>query len=138
MPRKLSLISIRELAEINYTPLIDLSMLHLVTFLITYPLLEQGIHVNLPQANADEIGPQQSRTITIDVKGDVYLDSTPVSLSDLTVEMKTLQMTDPSITIFVRADKDIKYGRLIEVMKVLNKASISRMALVTQSDGVTP
>jgi len=138
MPRKSSLIPIRELAEINYTPLIDLSMLLLVIFLITYPLLEQGIHINLPQANADEIGPQQSRTITIDVRGDIYLDSTPVSLSDLTVEMRALQMTDPSITIFVRADKDIKYGRLIEVMKALRNASISRMALVTQADGVSP
>ena len=136
MPRKSSLISVREIAEINYTPLIDLAMLLLVTFLITYPLLEQGIHVNLPQANADEIGPQQSRTITIDVKGDIYLDSTPVSLSDLTAEMSALQMADPSITIFVCADKDVKYGRLIEIMKILHDASISRMALVTQPDPI--
>lgn len=134
MPRKSPLIAIKELSEISYTPLIDLAMLLLVTFLITYPLLEQGIHVNLPRAKADELVPQQTRTITLNVEGNLYLDNIPVSLTQLTEEMMALGMADSTITVFVRADKDIKYGRLIEVMKVLHDANISKMALVTQAE----
>jgi len=134
MPRKSPLIAIKELSEISYTPLIDLAMLLLVTFLITYPLLEQGIHVNLPRGKADELVPQQTRTITLNVEGNLYLDNIPVSLTQLTEEMMALGMADSTITVFVRADKDIKYGHLIEVMKVLHDANISKMALVTQAE----
>lgn len=134
MPRKPSLTKLKELSEISYTPLIDLSMLLLVTFLITYPLMEQGIHVNLPRGKADELQPQSTRTVTLDIKGHLYLDDSPMALPQLAEEMNALGMSRPDITVFVRADKDLKYGRLVDVMQVLHDAKISRIALVTQAE----
>ena len=134
MPRKHSLVELKEFSEISYTPLIDLTMLLLVTFIITYPLMEQGVHVNLPHGKADELQAEQSRTITLDIKGNLYLDNELTTLSQLNDEMSALGMSRPDIAVFVRADKDLKYGRLIDVMTVLHGAQITRIALVTQSE----
>lgn len=134
MIRKSSLASLKELSEISYTPLIDLAMLLLVTFLITYPLMEQGIHVNLPIGEADQLQPQHSRTISVQSGGELFLDDKPVSLEDLSKQISLFRITDPDGTVFVRADRDLRYGRVVEVMKVLHDARISRMALVTQAE----
>ncbi|MFC1461162.1 ExbD/TolR family protein [Verrucomicrobiota bacterium] len=134
MPRKRSLAALKELSEISYTPLIDLSMLLLVTFIITYPLMEQGIHVALPRGKADELEPLLSRTITLDIKGKLYLDDAPMSLAQLTTEMRLLGTSDLKSTVYVRADKGLNYGRVVEVMRVLHDAEISRMALVTKAE----
>ncbi len=134
MPRKPSLVVIKEFSEISYTPLIDLSMLLLVTFLITYPLMEQGIYVNLPSGKADELEPDQYRTITLNIDGNIYLDNTLMSMDQLSVQMGLFGTSDPKATVFVRADRGLKYGRVVEVMRVLHDAHISRMALITQTE----
>jgi len=134
MPRKHSLVELKEFSEISYTPLIDLTMLLLVTFIITYPLMEQGVHVNLPHGKADELQAEQSRTITLDIKGNLYLENELTTLPQLNDEMSALGMSRPDVAVFVRADKDLKYGRLIDVMTVLHGAQITRIALVTQSE----
>ncbi len=134
MARKSSLAALKELSEISYTPLIDLSMLLLVTFLITYPLMEQGIHVNLPEGKADELQPTRSRTVTVDVDGALFLDNKPTSAEDLAAHLALFRTTDPEGTVFVRADKSLKYGRVVDVMRILHQSRISKMALVTQAD----
>lgn len=133
MARKSSLAALKELSEISYTPLIDLSMLLLVTFLITYPLMEQGIHVNLPDGKADELQPSGFRTITVNIDGALFLDDKAISREELFEQMKTFRVVDPQGTVFVRADKNLKYGRVVDVMKTLHDARISRMALVTET-----
>ena len=134
MARKSSLAPLKELSEISYTPLIDLAMLLLVTFLITYPLMEQGIHINLPVGKADDLQSRQFRTISVNAGGELFLDDKAVSLDELSSQMGVFRVTDPEGTVFVRADKDLKYGRVVDVMKVLHDARISRMALVTQAE----
>lgn len=134
MPRKPSLVVIKEFSEISYTPLIDLSMLLLVTFLITYPLMEQGIYVNLPSGKADELEPDQYRTITLNIDGNIYLDNALMSMDQLSAQMGLFGTSDPKATVFVRADRGLKYGRVVEVMRVLHDAHISRMALITQTE----
>lgn len=134
MPRRSSLAALKELSEISYTPLIDLAMLLLVTFLITYPLMEQGIHVNLPTAEADELQPQQSRTITLNAEGELFLDDGQVSADELSTQMGLFRLAHPEGTVYVRADKDLKYDSVVGVMRILHDARISRMALVTQAD----
>lgn len=134
MARKSTLSSLKELSEINNTPLIDLSMLLLITFLITYPLMEQGIHVNLPTGKTDELEPQQARTITVNVKGELFLDNEPVTIEELAAKLQQFHSARPDGTVFVRADRDIRYGRVVDVMKALHGAQISRMALVTQAE----
>jgi biopolymer transport protein ExbD len=135
MARRTSIKPLQELSEINMTPLIDLTFLLLITFIITMPMLEQGIPVNLPKGKARDLDQTESRSITLDATGGLFLDNAPVSLEQLGVEMKALAASDPDTTIMVRADDKLAYGRIVEVMRILNEAQITRMALVTTPDG---
>lgn len=116
------------------TPLIDLTFLLLITFIITFPLIEQGIPVNLPRGEADDFDASQMRNITIDVQGKLYLDEKPVTLPELETEMTAMGKADPETTVMVRADEAIRYGALVDVLRILHQAKIARMALVTQVD----
>ncbi len=113
------------------TPLIDLTFILLITFIITFPLIQQGIPVNLPRGQADELDERKTRTITLDLSGNLFLDKAPVTREDLANEMNAMGKADPEIVIFVRADEKIEYGKLVEVLKILHDAKIARMALVT-------
>lgn len=135
MARRTSIKPLQELSEINMTPLIDLTFLLLITFIITMPMLEQGIPVNLPKGKARDLDQKDSRSITLDSTGGLFLDSAPVSLEQLGVEMKAAAAQDPDTTVMVRADDKLAYGRVVEVMRILNEAQITRMALVTTPDG---
>lgn len=134
MARHTSLTSLKQISEINMTPLMDLTFILLITFIITFPLIEQGIPVNLPSGKADDIDQGESRTISIDLKGVLYLDDLPISEEELASELTRLGQADPDITVFVRADEKIEYGVLVGVMQMLREAQITRMALVTQAE----
>lgn len=134
MPRRTSIVSLDEIKEINLTPLIDLTFLLLITFIITFPLIEQGIPVNLPRGKAADLQDERARTITLDATGQIYLDQRPVSRDELSTEMKALGAADPEATVMVRADERIAYGRLAELLRILHEARIARLALVTQAE----
>jgi len=133
MDRK-RLTSIQQISEINLTPLMDLTFILLITFIITFPLIEQGIPVNLPTGNADVLEPGKTRTISLDVDGKLYLDELLTTLEELTMEMKALGVADSDTTVQVRADETIRYSRVVDVLKILHDAKITRMALVTQAE----
>jgi len=131
---KTSLVALKEISEINMTPLMDLTFILLITFIITFPLIEQGIPVNLPKGTAKDLDNPDTRAITIDDKGTLYLDDLPISKEDLAGEMQRTGALTPNTTVYVRADERIEYGRVAAVMKILHDANITRMALVTQAD----
>lgn len=120
--------------EINVVPMLDFAFLLLTVFLITYPLMEQGVNVNLPRGKASELKPDRSRTVSLRLDGALFLDNQPVTESQITAEMNRVGKADPSMTIFVRADKDLKYSRVMDIMRILHDAGISKMALVSQSE----
>lgn len=120
--------------EINLVPMLDFAFLLLTVFLITYPLMEQGVHVNLPRGKASELKPDRSRTISVRLDGAMFLDNRPVTESQMAAEMNRLGKTDPAITVFVRADKDLKYSRVMDIMRILHDAGLSKMALVSQAE----
>ena len=128
----------RPISEINLTPLMDLTFILLITFIITFPLLEQGIPVSLPTGAADDLPPDRSRTITIDQQGEFYLDDLRITSDALAGDIQVWGQTEPDLTIYVRADEKVPYGRLVEVMRMLHAARITRMALVTQPDAPQP
>lgn len=113
------------------TPLIDLTFLLLITFIITFPLIQQGIPVNLPRGKAEEMDESRTRTITMDLQGAIYLDRVQTTKEELAARMTELGQADPEIRILVRADEGIQYGKLVEVLKILHDAKIARMALIT-------
>ena len=134
MARKTPRTSLKQISEINLTPLMDLTFILLITFIITFPLIEQGIAVNLPRGKAAELSDEEARTVTVDAEGAIYLDNSPVTLEELTDVMMTLAGTTPDVTVMVRANEAIEYGTVVDVLKVLNKARIGKMALVTQEE----
>jgi biopolymer transport protein TolR len=131
MARRSTIKPIQQMNEINMTPLIDLTFLLLITFIITMPLVEQGISINLPKGKAQAVDQKESRSISVDVQGQVFLDSVPVTMEALASEMKIIAAATPDTPIMVRADEKLHYGKVIEILRILNDASITRMALVT-------
>ena len=124
----------RQISDINLTPLMDLTFILLITFIITFPLIEQGISINLPKADAEATDAKNSRTITVDEEGLLYLDDLKIPREELAQEMKELGAANSETTILVRADESVRYGALMEVMKILHDAKITRMALVTAAE----
>lgn len=121
-------------AEINMTPLIDLTFLLLVTFMITFPALEQGITVKLPQGSAEKLPDKKATTVSIKNDGRIYLDSRLVTLDQLQSRLGQAIVDDPSTAVLVRADDSLEYGKVMEVVKTLYKVRVTRMALVTLAD----
>ena len=134
MGRRTSMLSLEQIKEINMTPLIDLTFLLLITFIITFPLIQQGIPVNLPRGKADDLDESKSSSITVDVQGNIFLDQAPITKEELTSEMQALGRADPETVVMVRADEAIAYGKLVEVVRILHDAKIARMALVTNPE----
>lgn len=123
--------TLKRISEMNITPLMDLTFILLITFIITFPLIEQGIPLDLPTADTQEIDEDQARTISVDREGTVYLDDAPIALEQLAQDMQILATVDPQAVVLVRADETLAYGRVMEVLKILTDAKIARMALVT-------
>jgi biopolymer transport protein TolR len=122
MARKATARSQPPIGEINLTPLIDLTFLLLITFIITFPLIQTGIPVNLPRGKAADLPTKDKLTVTLDSKGSLFVDETPCSIDKFTAQMKTLGRTAPNTVVLVRADETIPYGKLVTVLQVLHDA----------------
>jgi len=132
--RRTPITSLKRMSEINLTPLMDLSFILLITFIITFPLIEHGIELRLPPAEAKEIQASEGQTISVDETGALYLNDAEITLPKLTETLRAVARTQPGVTIFVRADEGLYYGKVVEVLKSLHDAKISKMALVTRAE----
>jgi len=122
------------IAEVNMTPLIDLTFLLLVSFMITFPALEQGVTVKLPQGNAEKLPTKKAKTVTIKADGKVFLNDRAITLDELELHLGKLAAEEPETAVLIRGDEKLDYGRIMEVVKLLYKVKITRMALVTLAD----
>ena len=120
--------------NIDMTSLIDLTFLLLITFIITMPALEQGISIRLPQGNSDTLPNKKSNVVTLDAAGKAYLNNRVITLEDLDQTLGNMAADDSEVAVLVRADERLEYGKVIQVMKILYKVKITRMALVTLAD----
>ncbi len=117
------------LSEINVTPFVDVMLVLLIIFMVTAPLLQQGIDVNLPQAKGKELTPTERVVITIKKDGKIYLNKTGASINELKTKLASMSDRD----IFLKADKDVPYGIVIEVMGELREIGIEKLGMVTES-----
>jgi biopolymer transport protein ExbD len=119
--------------EINVVPLLDLAWNLLLVFMIVVTASVQGISVNLPKASAaaGKIRPS-TKAITVMADGTIYLDSFPVTLTELETRLRQYKATDPNLPVVVRGDESITYKRMIEVLDLLQKLEITQLGLVTQ------
>jgi biopolymer transport protein ExbD len=123
------------IGDINMTPLIDLTFLLLIVFMITAPLLEYGVDVTPPEMNAEPLPEEDSRIVNLNRKGEIVFNKRTVNLNDLLLELTALSKSNPRLTVLVRADEDRKYREVMELMKVVRAAGIQQISLVTQSEG---
>ncbi len=112
----------------------DLTFILLITFIITFPLIEQWIPVNLPKGNANNTTPSKAQTISMDQHACIYLDNFKVSLKELQKRITEIRKLDPEIAVMVRADERVRYGEVVKVLKILHNAEITKVALVTQEE----
>ncbi len=120
------------MSEINVTPFVDVMLVLLVIFMITAPLLTVGVPVNLPETEAKQIqGDDEPLTITITKEGTIYLQETEIELDELVPKLLAVTERRADSRIFVRGDREIVYGRVMEVMGAVNGAGFKNVALVT-------
>ncbi|MBP5228464.1 MAG: biopolymer transporter ExbD [Kiritimatiellae bacterium] len=120
--------------DINMTPLIDLTFLLLITFIITMPAIEQGIAIRLPQGRADNLPNKKSNTVSLDAEGRIFLNNKQFLLDELEQTLGEMAADDPNVAVLIRADERLDYGKVMQVVRILYKVKITRMALVTVSD----
>ena len=123
----------KPMAEINVTPFVDVMLVLLVVFMITAPLLTVGVKVDLPSAEANVIqGNDEPLTISINSVGQIYLQESLIVLPDLAPKLRAITGENPDTRIFVRGDKEINYGLVMEIMSAINSAGFSKVALITK------
>jgi biopolymer transport protein TolR len=116
------------LSEINVTPFVDVMLVLLIIFMVTAPLLQQGIDINLPQAKGKEIAPAERIVITIKKDGKIYMDKATITLETL----KSSLATTGNKEVFLKADKDVPYGIVVAVMGELREIGIEKLGMVTE------
>ena len=123
-----------ELGEINVMPLVDLFMQLFIAVIIFFPVVEYGMNINLPKGTTDQIKREQTRTLSVDRRGKIFLSDIAVTPAQLRTELAKLAKSDPPITILIKADEANNYGAVMEVLKELHDARITRIALMTQEE----
>jgi len=129
----------KPLSEINVVPYIDVMLVLLVIFMVTAPLLTQGVAVDLPQAAA-EVLPQQDippLLVTVDHQGRLYLDQDthPIEPQALAVRVTAMLRAQPQQPVVVRGDKSARYEQVIQAMALLKRSGVSKVGLMTQYEG---
>ena len=122
------------LSDINITPLLDLAFVLLIIFMITTPLLDQGIALSLPQGGSPDvpIEPEQIRVVEVSAEGKYYLNQTEVNLAGLSSAMAGAFQADPNIVVYLRGDKTALYGQVAAVLDLLRKLGIPDVSLRTE------
>ena len=121
-------------SAINVTPFVDVMLVLLVIFMVTAPLLTVGVPVNLPQTHARQMSDdKEPLAITIKQNGDIFLQETPIQLDELVPKLTAIAKNGYDEKIYVRGDKSVDYGKVMEVMGELNAAGFKRLGLVTDT-----
>ena len=119
--------------EINITPMLDLAYVLLIIFIILTTATVQGIKVNLPKASAQpSLAESKTKAISITADGTIYLDTFPVSMTELENLLRQYKAVTPDLPVIIKADSTIQYQRVVDVLDLVGKLEISQLGLVTQ------
>ncbi len=121
------------IAQINITPLVDVMLVLLVIFMVTAPLMQQGIGVELPRVAAKPLNSEvEQLNIVISRDGGVQLNNAPLRVDELNQKLTALVQSQPDCKVALRADKNVPYGQLAEVMAAIRNAGVKKIGLVTE------
>lgn len=126
----------RFMAEINVIPLVDVVLVLLVIFMVTAPMLYRGIDINLPKSATNTIKPETRAVLSIERDQRLYLDKDPISIVQLERKLRALKDQSSEVSIFLRADREVPYGTVVQVMDSIKKAGIEKLGMVTEPTGV--
>lgn len=119
--------------EINITPMLDLAYVLLVIFIIMTTATVQGIKVNLPKASAQpSLAENKTKAVTISADGTIYLDTFPVTMTELENTLRQYKAANPNLPVILKADASIQYQRVVDVLDLLGRLQITQLGLVTQ------
>src|SRR5437763_15323431 len=117
------------MSEINVTPLVDVMLVLLVVFMVTAPLLTVGVPVNLPQTQAPPINePKEPTVITVNRDGAIFIQETSIPVDSLVAKLQAITGSNPDAVLYVRGDKEINYGRVLEAMSLVTAAGFQQVS----------
>jgi biopolymer transport protein TolR len=121
------------ISQINVVPLVDVMLVLLVIFMVTAPILQQGVSVQLPQAKAGALsGEEEQLVVTIDKKGTVYLNDNAISIDQLGPKLEAVVQLKPDKQVFLRADRSVPYGEVVRVMAAVKSAGVQGLGMITE------
>lgn len=121
------------ISQINVTPLVDVMLVLLVIFMVTAPILQQGVQVNLPQARAGAVpGEEEQLVVAVTRNGRIYLNDNALSLPQLGRKLRGIRRIQPDKLVYLRADQDVRYGVVMKVIAEIKQAGIQRVGMVTR------
>ena len=121
------------IAQINVTPLVDVMLVLLVIFMVTAPIIQQGVQVNLPQVRTDAIaGTEEPLVITVAKNGKIYLNDNALSLAELGQKLRAIKKLQSDKQVNLRADQDVRYGTVMKTIAEIKQAGIEKLGMVTR------
>ena len=133
MAFKINRSSKEPMSEINVTPFVDVMLVLLIIFMVTAPLLTAGIKVNLPESTSILKNEKNDPvTVTINSKGEIFLQKKKFSANGLIKKLKALKSQNKDLKIYIKGDKKLNYGKVMDLMSFINKSGFKKVALVTK------
>jgi len=121
------------ISQINVTPLVDVMLVLLIIFMVTAPILQQGVQIDLPKVSAGPLqGSEEQLVVNVGKTGQVFLNDTPMTLDQLTEKLRAIAAARPDRQLFVRADQAVPYGQVMRAMGAVRDAGLTKVGLVTE------
>lgn len=121
-------------ADVNVTSLVDVMLVLLIVFMITAPMMQGGVDVELPRAEARPLSPKEGMVVTVNRDGRIFVDQTPVSYNDFRVTFRSLVATRKPTGVYLQADNRVPYGQVVRVLAVIRGAGVQNVGLVAQEE----
>jgi biopolymer transport protein TolR len=123
----------KSMADINVTPLVDVMLVLLIIFMVTAPMLSMGIDVNLPRVKAKSLDlAEEKLVLSINENKEIFLNKTRMPLQDLNAKLTAIFAERVDREVFMRADKNVPYGFVVEVMSEIRKAGVDKLGMITE------
>lgn len=121
-------------SEINVTPFVDVMLVLLIVFMVTAPLLTVAVPVDLPEASAQTVSdPEEPLVVSVTLEGTIFVQESPVAADNMVPLLRAITDNNPDVRVFVRGDRNINYGRVMEIMGLLHSGGFRRVALVAET-----
>jgi biopolymer transport protein TolR len=121
------------MSQINVTPLVDVMLVLLVIFMVTAPMMQQGVQVNLPKADTKSLkSPEEAVVVSIDKGGKTFIDKAEINPSELKTKLSSMFVNRAKKEVFLKADRDVPYGEVVKTMAEIKAAGVERLGMVTE------